>query len=251
MKAMMMAAGLGTRLKPWTLKHPKALVPVCGVPALERLILRLKEEGFDRIVINVHHFSDQVKDFLAGKNYGVSITISDETDELLDTGGALAKAAPLLLEDDDPVLVHNVDILSNQYLSELVEIHQSRGNDITLLTSGRESSRKLVFDSGGILKGWHRVGTEEYKPSGFVAGPEMAEEAFSGIYVLGPEALRSIMDYRDTIGKDVFPVMDYLLSRSDGMLIRKVRNDSLHMLDIGKPEALAQAEDFLMMHNLK
>lgn len=251
MKAMIMAAGLGTRLKPWTIEHPKALVPVCDVPVLERLILRLKEEGFDRIVVNVHHFSDQVKDFLAANDYGVSILVSDETDELLDTGGALAKAAPLLLENDDPVLVHNVDILSDQCLSDLMKTHQSRGNDITLLTSGRESSRKLVFDSEGILKGWHRVGTEEYKPSGFVAGPDWSEEAFSGIYVLGPKALRSVMDYRDMIGKDVFPVMDYLLSRPEGILTRKVKNDSLHILDIGKPDALERAQEFLKVHNLK
>ena len=113
---MIMAAGLGTRLKPWTEHHPKALVPVCGVPVLDRLISKLKNEGFDRIVVNVHHFADQVREHLSAHDYDVRIDISDETDELLDTGGALVKAAPIFLADGGPVLVHNEDIISNQDL---------------------------------------------------------------------------------------------------------------------------------------
>ena len=192
---MIMAAGLGTRLKPWTEHHPKALVPVCGVPVLDWLISKLKNEGFDRIVVNVHHFADQVREHLSAHDYDVRIDISDETDELLDTGGALVKAAPIFLADGGPVLVHNVDILSNQDLCGLVQKHEQVGNDITLLTSGRESSRKLIFDSDGELKGWHNNVTDEYRPAGFMSDRNMTEEAFSGIYVLGADAVKSLADY--------------------------------------------------------
>lgn len=242
---MIMAAGLGTRLKPWTERHPKALVPVCGVPVLDRLISKLKDEGFDHIVVNVHHFADQVKEHLSADDYGVRIDISDETDELLDTGGALVKAAPIFLADGGPVLVHNVDILSNQDLRGLVREHEQNGNDITLLTSGRESSRKLIFDSDCELKGWHNNVTDEYKPQGFRQTEDMTEEAFSGIYVLGADAVKSLADYSHRSCRAKFPIMDYLLSRPAGVKIRKVRNDRLRMLDIGKPDALAKAGEFI------
>lgn len=245
MIAMIMAAGLGTRLKPWTERHPKALVPVCGVPVLDRLISKLKYEGFDHIVVNVHHFADQVREHLSAYDYGVRIDISDETDELLDTGGALVKAAPVFLADGGPVLVHNVDILSNQDLRGLMQKHEQSGNDITLLTSCRASSRKLIFDSDGELKGWHNNVTDEYKPQGFKTKEEMTEEAFSGIYVLGADAVKSLADYSHRSCRAKFPIMDYLLSHPEGMTIRKVRNDRLRMLDIGKPDALAKAGDFI------
>lgn len=242
---MIMAAGLGTRLKPWTERHPKALVPVCAVPVLDRLISKLKDEGFDRIVVNVHHFAGQVREHLSAHDYGVRIDISDETDELLDTGGALVKAAPIFLADGGPVLVHNVDILSNQDLCGLVREHERNGNDITLLTSGRESSRKLIFDTDGELKGWHNNVTDEYRPAGCKPGRDMSEEAFSGIYVLGADAVKSLADYSHRSCRAKFPIMDYLLSHPDGVAIRKVRNDRLRMLDIGKPDALARAGEFI------
>lgn len=245
MIAMIMAAGLGTRLKPWTEHHPKALVPVCGVPVLDRLISKLKDEGFDHIVVNVHHFADQVREHLSAHDYGVRIDISDETDELLDTGGALVKAAPIFLADGGPVLVHNVDILSNQDLRGLVQKHEQAGNDITLLTSGRESSRKLIFDSDCELKGWHNNVTDEYRPDGFKPDRDMTEEAFSGIYVLGADAVKSLADYSHRSCRAKFPIMDYLLSRPAVVKIRKVRNDRLRMLDIGKPDALAKAGEFI------
>lgn len=245
MIAMIMAAGLGTRLKPWTERHPKALVPVCGVPVLDRLISKLKAEGFDHIVVNVHHFAGQVREHLSAHDYGVRIDISDETDELLDTGGALVKVAPIFLADGGPVLVHNVDILSNQDLRGLVQKHEQAGNDITLLTSGRESSRKLIFDSDGRLKGWHNNVTDEYRPADFKPDRDMTEEAFSGIYVLGADAVKSLADYSHRSCRAKFPIMDYLLSRPEGVTIRKVHNYRLRMLDIGKPDALAKAGDFI------
>ena len=151
MRAMILAAGLGTRLKPWTLEHPKALVPVDGIPMLERVILKLKSQGFDEIVVNVHHFAGQITDFLDSKDFGIKISISDERGGLLDTGGGLVHARHLL--EGEPFLVHNVDILSNADLSALMHFHESEGNDVTLLTSDRKSSRKLLFDEDGSLKG--------------------------------------------------------------------------------------------------
>lgn len=256
MKAMIMAAGLGTRLRPWTLSHPKALVPVECVPALERLILKLKGHGFDYIVVNVHHFADQVKSFLHRHDFGIHIEISDESDRLLDTGGALVKATSLLSAVPGPVLVHNVDILSNADMGELMDAHMLAGNDVTLMTSMRDSSRKLLFEPDGRLAGWHKVGTEEYKPGGFKPEFDMTEEAFSGIYVVGERALRDMARYSAELGDEKFPVMDYFLSihpdgtqRADStpgdIVIRHYMNESLRLLDIGKPEALARASGFI------
>lgn len=242
---MIMAAGLGTRLKPWTLSHPKALVPVEGVPVLERLILKLRDEGFEHIVVNVHHFSDQIKDFLASRDWGIDVRISDETDRLLDTGGALRKAYGLLSEDNGPVLVHNVDILSNQDLGELIMAHNATGADITLLTSDRNSSRRLLFDSDGYLRGWHNLKTGEYRPADIENAEDMVQDAFSGIYVISPKALADISEYGVRIGADKFPIMDYLLSAPEGIAIKRHFNLCLRLLDIGKPESLACANEYL------
>lgn len=122
MKAMILCAGLGTRLRPWTLSHPKALVPVGGVPMLERVIDKLRSQGFDYIVVNVHHFPEQIVDFLRQRDLGVKIAVSDESDRLLDTGGAIMKAEELLRFSDGPVLVHNVDILSDADLRGLMQL---------------------------------------------------------------------------------------------------------------------------------
>lgn len=245
MIAMIMAAGLGTRLKPWTLEHPKALVPVNGVPALQRLILKLKGEGFNHIVVNVHHFAYQVKDFLSANDFGVRIDISDESERLLDTGGALVRALPMLIEDQ-PVLVHNVDIISNAPLASMVSAHLQAGSDVTLVTNDRDSSRKLLFDSGDILKGWHNTASGEYRPAGFMPQPDMTEQAFSGIYILNAAALRDMQEYAEEIGDDKFPVMDYFLSLREGVTVRRLHCPDLRMIDIGKPEALAKASGFIM-----
>ncbi|MDE6382409.1 MAG: NTP transferase domain-containing protein, partial [Muribaculaceae bacterium] len=121
MKAFILAAGLGTRLRPWTLEHPKALVPVGGVPMLERVILRMRDQGFDDITVNVHHFADQIVDFLNARDFGVAVHISDERERLLDTGGAILHASRFLAADPAPFLVHNVDILSDAPHASLME----------------------------------------------------------------------------------------------------------------------------------
>lgn len=145
MKAMIFAAGLGTRLKPLTDHMPKALVPVAGRPMLEHVILKLKAAGFNELVINIHHFGEQILDFLrANQNFGLTIHISDERDCLLDTGGGIRKAEPFF-RGNEPFLVHNVDILSDTDLKALYEYHRQSGNDATLLASRRK--RYAIFCS--------------------------------------------------------------------------------------------------------
>ena len=140
---MVFAAGLGTRLKPLTDTMPKALVPVGGRTLLEHVVTRLAGQGFDEMIINVHHHAEQIIDYLKEKkNFGIRIEISDEREMLLDTGGGIRKAAHFF-NDGEPFLVHNVDILSDANLKELYEIHKAQGNDATLLVKERETSRYL------------------------------------------------------------------------------------------------------------
>ncbi len=240
MKAFILAAGLGTRLRPWTLEHPKALVPVGGVPMLERVLRRLKEQGFSDIVINVHHFAEQIEEFLATHDFGLRIRLSDERAALLDTGGALLHAAPLFCEDEEPVLVHNVDILSDAPLRSLMERHKESGASATLLTSGRDSSRRLVFNSDGELCGWHNLTDDAWRPAGFRAEEGMTQEAFSGIHVISPAMLRAMPAHGWT-GK--FSVIDYYLDMARrGYQLRHSYLPELQLIDIGKPATLARAE---------
>lgn len=245
MKAFILAAGLGTRLKPWTKTHPKALVPVAGVPMLERVIRRLTGQGFDDITINVHHFSNQILDFLESRDFGVKINISDETDELLDTGGGLLAASAFLDQDARPFLVHNVDILSDAPLADLMARHIASGRDISLVTSPRESSRKLLFDDSGRLCGWHNLKTGEYRPEGFVPGVYMTERAFSGIYIVNPAMFSALSRYAGKIGSRRFPVMDFLLDSIKKHDIGEIEQERLNLIDIGKPETLLQAQQLL------
>lgn len=243
MKALIFAAGLGTRLQPWTLEHPKALVPVAGEPMLGRVICSLREQGFDDIVVNVHHFADQIKEYLAQHDFGVRIRISDESDLLLDTGGGLLRAADLLFaENEDPVLVHNVDILSNADLRWLLGQHQASGAEATLLVSDRKSSRRLVTDSGGRLCGWHNVSTGEYKPTGFAPAALMTEVAFSGIHVVSAQMFRRM---RERGYSGVFPIMDFYLNECGEAHFQCCKSDGLELIDIGKPETLRLANERL------
>ena len=240
MKAMIFAAGLGTRLKPLTDHCPKALVPVAGQPMLELLIGKLKEAGFDELVINVHHFADQIRDFLqAHENFEIPIDISDETDCLLDTGGGLAKAAPLL-KGEKGYLIHNVDILSNMDLKELCNDHASHAEALaTLLVSPRKTQRYLLFDDQHRLQGWVNKATGDTKPAGFVYEPgRYREYAYSGIQVVSPALLQQLPQ-----GK--YSIVDYYLSICPQQSIRCFVKENLKLMDIGKPETLLQAEEFL------
>ncbi len=239
MKALILAAGLGTRLRPWTLNHPKALVPVDGKPMLQRVASRLRVAGFNRLCVNIHHFGEQIVDWLSVHPELGDVIVSDERDCLLDTGGALVAAAPLL--GGGPFLVHNTDILSTADLAGLMKNHEESGADVTLLVSKRPSSRHLWFDTAMRLVGWEGPGPL-YKPQGFFPAEKNTAYAFSGIYVVGNRALENM---RSRYGHEPFPVMNWLLESVATMNIRGCFDSELMLLDIGKPDALSNAPAFL------
>lgn len=244
MKAMIFAAGLGTRLRPLTNTMPKALVPVAGKPMLEHVITKLKSSGFDDITINIHHLGQQIIDFLkAHDNFGVTIHISDEREKLLDTGGGIKKARAFLGNDDEPFLVHNVDILSNVDLKDFYQHHQASGGEATVLVSPRETSRYLLFDKQRHLCGWTNKKTGEVKPKGFIYDQSKYEAfAFSGMHILSPRIFR-LMD--DSQWGDKFSIIDFYLSACQSTTISGYVENDLQLIDIGKPETLAQAEHFI------
>lgn len=243
MKAMLFAAGLGTRLKPLTDTMPKALVPVGGTPMLEHVILKLKGAGCHELVINIHHFGEQIISFLqARQNFGLTLHISDERGLLLDTGGGIQKAAPFLA-GDEPFLVHNVDILSDVDLRALYDHHLHSRNEATLLASRRQTSRYLLFDHGQRLCGWMNKDTGQTKPEGFVYDATRYEAyAFSGIHVISPILLQR-MEADGWSGK--FSIMDFYLNTCRKALLGGYLQENLRLMDIGKPETLRQAEAFL------
>lgn len=239
---MILAAGLGTRLRPWTLSHPKALVPVAGIPMLERVILRLKSEGFEHIVINVHHFASQIVEFVSSRDFGVRIDISDESGLLLDTGGGVLHAREFLQTDNEPFLVHNVDILSSANLAGLMASHRS-GDLATLLGSERDSSRRLIFNSERTLEAWHDVSKGLWRPENYRIEETDRSLAFSGIYVLDT----TVFDVMTDQGfKDNFPIMDFFLRNAGTGRIKGVCDPDLRLIDIGKPETLSRANSILL-----
>ncbi|MDE6831868.1 MAG: NTP transferase domain-containing protein, partial [Muribaculaceae bacterium] len=192
MKAMIFAAGIGSRLKPWTDHHPKALVEIGDRPALWHVINRIKALGVSEMVINVHHFADQIELYLSeNNNFGVNIHVSDERSRLLDTGGGLLKAAEFL-SGDEPIILHNADIFSNVSLAGLSETHKKSGADATLLVAQRKSSRGLLFDSGMRMHGWINVSTGETIPSQIEGTENLTPLAFGGIQIISPRILRSM-----------------------------------------------------------
>lgn len=240
MKAMIFAAGLGTRLKPFTDHMPKALVPVAGKPMLEHVINKLKSAGVDEIVINVHHFAQQIIDFLKEKdNFGIKIWISDETEELLETGGGIKKAAPFF---NEPFLVHNADILSNVDLKSMYDYHLTNGNDATLLVSSRKTVRYLLLDDTNRLRGWVNKETLQTKPEGFIYQPEVQKEyAFGGIHIISP----TLFKYMGNQWTGKFSIMDFYLQTCKEAQLGGYIKEDLQLIDIGKPEMLAKAEEFI------
>lgn len=244
MKAMIFAAGLGSRLKPLTDTMPKALVSVAGCPMLEHVILKLKASGFTEIVINIHHFGEQIIDFLKTNNdFGLTIHISDERDRLLDTGGGIRKARLFFENSGEPFLVHNVDILSDMNLKELYDSHMQSGSVATLLASRRTTSRYLLFDTERKLRGWINKDTGQVKPEGFHYDESLYREyAFSGIHVFSPAVFR-LMEAPRWEGK--FSIMDFYLATCGQTDYSGYLAEKLELIDIGKPETLARAEEFV------
>jgi len=231
MKAMIFAAGYGTRLKPLTDNKPKALVNVCGVPMLEILIHKLIRFGFNQLVINVHHFADQIVEFLEkNNNFGVQIQISDEREFLLDTGGGLKKAAPFL-QGSESFLVHNVDILTDLDLNELVKFHQSSNAIATLAVKNRNTSRNFLFDEQLTLKGWKNNSTNQVK---WVSNPmeNYKEIAFSGIHVIKPEMLDLITE------NGAFSVVDLYLRLAGSNKINAFDHSASQWYDLGTADKI-------------
>lgn len=245
MKAMIFAAGLGTRLKPLTDDVPKALLPIAGKPMLEHIILKLKAAGFDQIVINIHHFGQQIIDFLAANNnFGIQIYVSDERDYLLDTGGGIKKASRFL-QGKEPFLVHNVDIFSNVDLLQLYNRHKETNPLATLLVSQRKTSRYLLFDQHQKLCGWRNHATGEVKSYYPYFDPEQYNEyAFSGIHVMSPK----IFDWMEEwTGK--FSIINFYLSICAHTSLLAYPAENLQLLDVGKPETLQMAEEWMQQHH--
>jgi len=237
MKAMIFAAGLGTRLRPLTNNKPKALVEVNGTPMLGLLISKLKQSGFDTIVINVHHFAPLIKEYLHANNcFGIEIHISDESNLLLDTGGGLMFARKFF-DDGESFLLHNVDIYSDINLNEIINFHRTSGNLVTLAVKQRPSSNYLIFDDRGLLCGWKSIKTGEEKISRKITVRN--ELAFSGIHVIDPKLFK-------LIGKQgAFGIIgEYLRLAATEALGAFVHNDN-QIIDLGKPEAIAEAEAIL------
>lgn len=238
MKAMILAAGLGTRLRPLTNDRPKALVELAGKTLLEITLARLRSSGVTDVIINLHHFSGQVVAYLqANQNFGLRIEISREDDLLLDTGGGLKKAAWFFLQDgsDQPFLLHNVDVLSDIDLARMLQAHRETGALATLAVQPRNSSRQLLFDQSGQLCGRRKSG----EMNGEVVRPSKVLEplAFSGIHVILPRLLRLMSE------EGAFSIIDtYLRVAAAGEKIQAFRADQYSWLDLGKPESIRQAE---------
>jgi NDP-sugar pyrophosphorylase family protein len=227
-QAMIFAAGLGTRLKPLTDTMPKALVPVAGQPLLWHVIMKLKSAGYERIVVNVHHFADQIIDYLcANDNFGLDIRISDEREQLLETGGGIKKALPLF-NPTEPILIHNVDILSNLNLNAIPI------DAPLLVVSERKTKRYLQFDDTMRLVGWKNLETGEVK------GREGRPLAFSGIHLFHPSLSPLLADWPDR-----FPIMDFYLKACADHLIRGYEAHDLRLMDVGKLDTLDEAETFI------
>ncbi|MGQ1943763.1 nucleotidyltransferase family protein [Ornithobacterium rhinotracheale] len=233
MTAMIFAAGLGTRLRPFTLTAPKALFPINGKPLLQRNIEYAQSFGIQRFVINVHHFSDQILNFLKQHdNFGAEILISDETDELLETGGGLLKAKNLLGNQD--FLILNSDILTDINLTQLIDFHKKNNALASLAVSDRESTRKLLFDTQNRLCGWRDLRNNQE----IITRENHSKSlAFSGVHMLSP-----LFFEKNTFSGKFSIMKSYLDLMTDENILGFAHNAKV--LDIGKPEATTLAEKY-------
>lgn len=239
MRAMIFAAGMGTRLKPITDHMPKALVPVGGKPLLDIQIEKLKAVGCTDIVVNIHHFADQIEQHVKSRDWGVNIRLSDERSLLLDTGGGLKKASSFFLPDSSPVLIHNVDILSNANLVDLYSLGQQ--HDAVVLVSNRQTQRYLLFDDRLKLVGWTHVGTGEVRtPFHLLDVARCRKLAFAGIHVFSPKLFTEMQ-----LWPEKFSIIDFYLSICAKYDIYGCYDTSLCLLDVGKQDTLKKANDFV------
>lgn len=273
MRAMIFAAGLGTRLKPLTDTLPKALVPLAGKTLLQWQIERLKAAGITDIVVNVHHFPDMIINYLRDNdNFGCRIAVSDERDMLLETGGGLRKAKSLLLgigsresgNNDEPILICNVDILSNIDLPTLLQAYNPEEMGLVVV-SPRDTQRYLLFDETNRLCGWTNIATGEVRPASLVSSlnilspigeadlqakptyqlqrSDLSPLAFSGMQVLNPRIF-DVMDKVVAEKGDKFSLIDLYLSIAEKEILRAFIPENYRMMDVGKIAQLSEAESF-------
>ena len=240
MKAMIFAAGLGTRLKPLTDTMPKALVPLADKPLLQWQVEKLHDAGITDIIVNVHHFPDQIIDTIrANQGWGCNITISDERDMLLDTGGGLKKAFRLLMDngqwtmDNEPILACNVDILSNIDLDAFLNSYDPSTLG-SLVVSDRQTQRYLCFDAQNTLCGWTNIKTGELK------GKDGRHLAFSGMQILSPEAQTLLRQ----MPRDKFSLIDFYLHVMEKLPLQAYIPSDYQMMDVGKIDQIEEAERF-------
>lgn len=242
MKAMVFAAGLGTRLRPLTDSIPKALVSVDGIPMLQRVMCSLRDAGFSEVVINTHHKADQIEEFLsANEDFGVKISLSKELERPLETGGGIRRAAALL-RGEGPFLVHNVDILSNVPLGVLARRHEE-GDLATLLLRepNPADNRFLLFDSQMCLRAWINTTTGEVKGPKGLDISSLRRFSFCGIHILSEEVLGLMQTW-----PEAFSVIDFYLACAQKYQIRGVvADEDLRLVDIGSPEKLSEAQRML------
>lgn len=267
MKAIIFAAGLGTRLRPFTLSHPKALVEVGNKSMLQHAIERIKLAGINDIIVNVHHFAQQIIDTLeANDGFGANVSISDERNMLLDTGGGIAHAADFL-RDSESFVAYNADILSDFSLDRMIATHNTTGADATLLAWERNSSRRLYFDTENRLCGWQNLNTGECQPAGFTPlySPNSAARAerlcmedstqhivecnyltplqplaFGGIHIISQKTLELLVKQSQLT--PVFSITPFYLENINNLDIRSFSpTEKFHWFDVGRNETLEQA----------
>ncbi|KXK42256.1 MAG: nucleotidyltransferase [Bacteroidetes bacterium OLB11] len=232
---MILAAGLGTRLKPFTDKHPKALALVNKKTLLQHNLEYLKSANIHEVIINIHHFADQIIQFLKSNQYfGMDITLSDETNKILETGGGIKKAS-WYFQNQGPFLVMNVDILTTLPLENLIQNHFEFHPIVTLAVSNRESSRSLLFDDNKNLCGWKNKKTNELRMSR--NSDPLSEKSFSGIHIIHPE----LFNYMNN-DEEKFSIIDTYLEVSKTKNIKYFDHSESLLIDVGRPESIIEAE---------
>jgi NDP-sugar pyrophosphorylase family protein len=244
MKAMIFAAGLGTRLRPLTIDRPKALVEVNSITMLEIAIRKLKNAGVDQLIINIHHYASLIREFVAKHdNFGIKISFSDETDQLLDTGGGLKKAE-WFLTGSEPFFVYNVDILTDLDLLKMIEAHNKSNSLATLAIRERPGNRFFLFDIHYRLYGWKNIETMEEKLAVNTA-ENLLPFAFSGIHLIDP----SIFGLIEETG--VFSIIDtYLRLAKNHPITGYLHNDNM-WIDLGKPEKVRAGEEAMEKYGIE
>lgn len=240
MRAMILSAGLGTRLKPFTDQHPKALAPVNGKSLLQRNVEYLLSYNIREIIINVHHFAGQIRDEIRNHNgWGAEITISDESEEVLETGGGLKKAEWFFNGSDVPFILLNVDILTDLNLDHFAAFHRKADALATLAVGNRQTSRYFLFDEEKQLCGWKNTLSGDEKICRNHRGA-LSSIAFSGVHIINPELLSLITQ------KGKFSMVDVYLSLCGSHSIKAYDPGPFKFIDVGRPESILKAEELFL-----